>query len=87
MDLRLYVINSAKYKGVIDMVTDLLKNGLPSKHNLEVINVLEYPDRAEEDNIIVTPTLINMSAVPPRRVVGSMADKEKIILALSVKEA
>jgi circadian clock protein KaiB len=83
MNLRLY-ITSSKYKEITDSLKEMFANGLSEKYNLEVINVLDYPDMAEQDNVIATPTLINISVDPPRRVIVCMTNKEKILMALSI---
>lgn len=86
MKLRLYVINIEKYGNIIETVKKSLESSLSSEHDFEVINVLEQPDLAKEDNVIFTPTLINLSTDPPKRVVGNMMEKEKILIALNILE-
>ncbi len=52
--------------------------------SFEVINVLNNPQRAEEDNILATPTLVKASPPPEKRVVGDLSDKERVLTALGL---
>ncbi len=62
----------------------LLDEELKGQYSLEVINVLDNPQRAENDNILATPTLIKVAPPPERRVVGDLSDKERVLLALGL---
>ena len=58
---------------------------LQGLYDLEIIDVLEFPDRAEEEKILATPTLIKSLPLPLRRVIGDLSDKEKVLLGLEVQ--
>ena len=62
----------------------LLDKELKGQYSLEVINVLDNPQRAVEDNILATPTLVKASPPPERRVVGDLSDKERVLTALGL---
>jgi circadian clock protein KaiB len=57
---------------------------LEGQYDLEIIDVLEYPDLAEDEKILATPTLIKSLPLPLRRVIGDLSDKEKVLLGLEV---
>ena len=65
-------------------VESLLNEELRDRYSLEVINVLDNPQRAVEYNILATPTLIKVAPLPERRVVGNLSDKEKVASALGL---
>lgn len=46
---------------------------------VEVIDVLEFPERAEEDRILATPTLIRESPLPRRRITGDLSDATRVL--------
>jgi len=52
--------------------------------SLEVIDVLEQPDRAEEAKVLATPTLLKLLPPPLRRIVGDLSDKEKLLVGLDI---
>ncbi len=68
----------------IGNLKDILKNGLNDICTLEVIDVLENPQLAEEDKIMATPTLIKISPEPARRIIGDLSDKKKVLLGLDL---
>ncbi len=53
-------------------------------YDLEIIDVLEFPEMAETERILATPTLIKSLPLPLRRVIGDLSDKEKVLLGLEV---
>ena len=51
---------------------------------IEVVDVLERPELAEKERIIATPTVIQLSPPPVRRVVGDLSDFELASAALGL---
>jgi circadian clock protein KaiB len=49
------------------------------------VDVLEDPQRAEDEKILATPTLIKQLPPPLRRVIGDLSDKDKVLLGLEVR--
>ena len=58
---------------------------LEGQYQLEIIDVLEHPEAAEDDRILATPTLIKQLPAPLRRVIGDLTDKEKVLFGLAVR--
>jgi circadian clock protein KaiB len=56
-----------------------------SAHALEIIDLLKHPGRALADGIIVTPTLLKLSPLPVRRVIGNLSDTTQVLLVLGSK--
>ncbi len=50
--------------------------------DLEIVDLLEFPLRALADGVIVTPTLLRLSPLPARRIVGNLSDRDKVLLLL-----
>jgi circadian clock protein KaiB len=59
---------------------------LGGDYDLQVIDVLQQPELAEEEKILATPTLIKRLPPPLRRVIGDLSDKEKVLLGLQVQQ-
>ncbi len=53
-----------------------------TQYTLEVIDVLENPLKAEEEKILVTPTLIKKNPPPVRRFVGDLSNPDDLLLSL-----
>jgi circadian clock protein KaiB len=57
---------------------------LPGQHQIEVVDVLDEPQRAFADGIRMTPTLIKLEPTPYRRIVGTLAHTKRVLLALGL---
>jgi len=51
---------------------------------MEVIDVVDQPQLAEDEKIIATPTLIKLLPPPLRRVIGDLSDSDKVLLGLGL---
>lgn len=51
---------------------------LPGAYTLQLIDVLKHPDAAEAEHITATPTLIQVSPPPTRRIVGRLPNQDQI---------
>lgn len=51
---------------------------------LEVIDVVEFPELAEDEKILATPTLIKRQPLPLGRVIGDMSDTDRVLAGLKV---
>lgn len=58
---------------------------LRGEYELQIIDVLEHPQLAEDEKILATPTLIKQLPPPLRRVIGDLSDKDKVLLGLEVR--
>ncbi len=58
---------------------------LAGRYELEIIDVLEHPDLAEDEKILATPTLIKTLPLPLRRVIGDLSNTEKVLLGLELQ--
>ena len=84
--LTLYVTGtSPRTKIAIDNLDRICKQELDGRYELEIVDVLEHPQRAEDEKILATPTLIKQLPPPLRRVIGDLSDKEKVLLGLEVR--
>jgi circadian clock protein KaiB len=83
--LRLFVTGaSSRTNTAIANLKRICEQELQGQYDLEIIDVLEYPDLAEDEKILATPTLIKSLPPPLRRVIGDLSDKEKVLLGLAV---
>jgi circadian clock protein KaiB len=52
---------------------------------VEIIDVLQNPERALRDCVLVTPTLVKVSPGAERRAVGSLTDREALLTLLGTR--
>lgn len=57
---------------------------LEGAFELEVVDVTVDAARAEEHQILATPTVIKIEPVPVRRVTGDLSDPDAVALALGL---
>ncbi len=83
--LYLYITGQAS-KSIEDVrnLKMLLDKRLKNQYSFEVVNVLDHPQRAQEDKILATPTLVKALPPPEKRVVGDLSDKERVLTALGL---
>jgi len=85
--LKLYVtgqtINSIK---AIHNLKKILTGELKEMYELQIINVLENPQLAEDEKIMATPTLSREIPLPIKRIIGDLSDKEKVLIGLDIVE-
>ena len=82
--LRLYVAGHAPNSlRAIANIQAICDEHFASHHELEVVDLLEQPERALADGIIVTPTLLKLSPLPTQRLIGNLSDTSQVLLALS----
>jgi circadian clock protein KaiB len=85
--LKLYVAGSTpRATAAIENLRRICEKDLQGRYDLQVIDVLEHPELAEEDKILATPTLIKQLPPPLRRVIGDLSDSEKVLLGLEVRQ-
>lgn len=85
--LRLYVTGTtSRSLKAIEDVKEICSGELGSQLELQVVDVLEQPQLAEDEKIMATPTLIKELPPPIRRLIGDMADREKVLLGLDLAE-
>jgi circadian clock protein KaiB len=84
--LRLYVTGtSPRAQVAIANLRRICEQELSGQYELQIIDVLEQPQVAEDDRILATPTLIKQLPPPLRRVIGDLSDKEKVLLGLELR--
>lgn len=84
--LRLFVTGaSSRTAPAIANLRRICDEELRGRYDLEIIDVQEHPDIAEDEKILATPTLIKTLPLPLRRVIGDLSDKDKVLLGLQVE--
>jgi circadian clock protein KaiB len=52
-----------------------------------VVDVFSEPERAAADGIFMTPTLVRLTPMPVRKVIGTLSDTTTLMQALNLPEA
>jgi circadian clock protein KaiB len=83
--LRLYITgNSTRSQRAIANLFRICEQELENQYNIEIIDVLEDPQMAEDEKILVTPTLIRQLPPPLQRIIGDLSNTDKVLLGLDL---
>ena len=76
-ELRLYVTDrSPKCVRALANLQRACTHWLPGRHHIEVVDLLENPRRAVEDQIVAVPTLVKAYPPPVHKIVGDLSDTD-----------
>jgi circadian clock protein KaiB len=85
---RLYVAGDVpNSREAIANLTRICETHLPGQHEIEVVDVFLEPDRALNEAVFLTPTLVSVSPYPGRRIVGTLSNTEPILQILGLGPA
>ena len=83
--LRLFVVGATpSSQRAIVTLAEMCRTELEGRHELEVIDVYQHPDRAVAEQIVATPTLIRIEPLPSVRLVGDLSDRRRVMLGLDL---
>lgn len=84
--LRLFVAGfSERSVAAVATMRRICEDELAGKYTLEIIDVFERPQLAEDERIVATPTLIKRLPPPLRRVIGDLSDLSQVLIGLDLK--
>jgi circadian clock protein KaiB len=84
--LRLYITGQTPRSA--DSVQNLKRvcdQYLAGHFELEVIDIYQQPELAQEAQIIAAPTLVKRLPLPLRRLVGDLSNRRRVLLGLDLK--
>jgi circadian clock protein KaiB len=83
--LRLYVAGQTpKSVTALANLTRLCEEHLAGRYTIEVIDLLKEPNRARADQIVAIPTLVRTLPEPVRKLIGTLADTERVLVGLQI---
>ena len=83
--LTLYVSGaSPRSAEAIDTVRRICDEELASRVELRIVDVSDRPAPAISDDILAVPTLVKRWPPPPRRLVGNLADADRVRAGLDL---
>lgn len=84
-ELRLYVAGQTpKSVTAFANLKKLCEEHLHGQYRIEVIDLLQNPDLAKQDQILAIPTLVRKLPPPIRQIIGDLSNQEKVLLGLDV---
>jgi circadian clock protein KaiB len=84
--LRLYVASlTPRSIAAIRSVKEVCERHLQGRYELEIIDIYQHPTLAKGDQIFAAPTLIKKLPLPLRRLIGDMADEQRVLVGLDLR--
>jgi circadian clock protein KaiB len=84
--LRLYVAGrTPKCVAALENLKKFCEEKLAGRYQIEVIDLLENPRLAKDDQIIAIPTLVRKLPEPLRKIIGNLSDTERVLVGLDLK--
>lgn len=62
----------------------ICEEDLKDHYELEVIDVIQHPELAEKDKILVTPALLKELPPPLSLMIGDLSNKEDVLLGINI---
>ncbi len=83
--LRLFVAGSTmRSQTAITNVRRICEQHLTDRFDLEVIDVYTHPQQTRDLQIVATPTLVKLEPKPLRRIVGDLANRDRVLAVLGL---
>ena len=85
-NLRLYVAGqSAKCVAAVRNLNAFCEKHLAGRYRIEVIDLLENPKLARDDQILAIPTLVRKVPEPLRKIVGDLSSSERMLVGFDIR--
>jgi len=85
LSLKLFVSGrSIRSDTALENLRTTLSEIVADDFELNVIDVLEHPQLAEDEFVLATPTLIKTNPSPVRRTIGDLSDKSALLRGLDL---
>jgi circadian clock protein KaiB len=83
--LRLYIAGATpRSTEAVSNITAVCERHLSGRFDLEVADVYQQPEMLHQDDIVALPTLVRLLPLPLRRMVGNLADEERVVVGLGL---
>lgn len=85
-DLRLYVAGATpKSVAAFRNLERLCEDHLGGRYSIKVIDLMKNPELAHSDQIIAVPTVVRKVPKPVCRIVGTLANSERVLDGLDLR--
>ena len=86
--MRLYVAGQTpKSVTAFANLKRICEEHLAHQHEIEVIDLIENPRLAREDQIVAIPTLVRRLPEPIRKIIGDLSDTERTLVGLQLRSS
>jgi circadian clock protein KaiB len=84
--LRLYVAGQTKKSiAAFANLKQICETHLAGRYEIEVIDLIETPKLAANDQILAIPTLVRKLPPPLKKIIGDLSNEERVLVGLDIK--
>lgn len=85
-ELRLYTAGQTP-KSVLafNNLKRICEQYMPGRYHIEVVDLMQNPRLAKEDQIVAIPTLVRKLPEPLRKIIGDLSDTERTLVGLQLR--
>lgn len=85
-ELRLYTAGQTP-KSVLAFknLKRICEEHMPGRYHIEVVDLMQNPRLAKEDQIVAIPTLVRKLPEPLRKIIGDLSDTERTLVGLQLR--
>jgi circadian clock protein KaiB len=69
----------------IDNLKRICAEHLDGRYRVEVVDLLDQPNRAQADDVFAIPTLVRRLPPPLRRIIGDLSATEKVLVGMELR--
>jgi circadian clock protein KaiB len=85
-ELRLYVAGKTpRSLTAFANLKTICEEHLAGQYSIEIIDLIEQPQLAAGDQILALPTLVRKLPEPVRKIIGDLADTERVLVGLDIR--
>jgi circadian clock protein KaiB len=85
-NLRLYVAGQTpKCAAAFANLKKLCEEHLAGRYSIEVVDLLENPQLAKDDQILAIPTLVRKLPPPLKKIIGDLSNQEKVLVGMDLR--
>ena len=66
---------------------NICEKHLAGKYRIEIVDLLKNPMLAKGDQILAIPTLVRQLPPPVKKLIGDLANTERVLIGLDIKPA
>lgn len=83
--LKLYVAGqTSKSIAAFANLKKICEEHLAGRYRIEIVDLLKNPQLAKGDQIIAVPTLVRQLPPPVKKIIGDLANTERVLVGLDV---
>jgi len=84
--LRLYIAGTTqKALAALSNLNRICEEHLKGQYAIEVVDLLKDPALGEGDQILATPTLVRVLPRPIKKIIGNLANIERVLVGLDLR--